>query len=428
MKRSARVLFRLAFVWLVLGFGFGFEAEAQAPKPPSDPSELVNALLGSLLGLQPISEADLQREVAEVGGVAFRSDVPLEFMTPEQMGRYFDEVFDSEYPVSRASADERFLRALDLLPEGVNLRQVRARLLRENVVGFYDERPGKKRLYAVSHDRSLTPMNQLVLAHELRHALQDQHMKIHELLADDVSDFDDRRMALLSLLEGDATLLMQKFLMRRLPGAEEAGFDGAGLTMPAPDMPGVPSILRDQLVQPYLAGLEFARALFSTGGWEGLRAAWKRPPDSTEQVLHPDKYASREAPHSVEIGFAPPGAKLLLEGSLGELLWRSVLGEGSEEAAAGWGGDRYRVLDLGGRTVVVSRSVWDTAQDAREFQKALLARYTTSHGRPRNEGGFSVFDRGSSSVGVGEWLSGVVLVAGDDRAAVLALVRSIQSR
>ncbi len=425
MRRPTQVLLRLASVLLPFGF---ILAEAQEPKTPSDPSDLVNTLLGSLLGLQPMSEAELQREVAEIGGVPFRSDVPLEFMTPEQMGRYFDEVFDSEYPASRASADERFLRALDLLPDGVSLRQVRARLLRENVVGFYDERPGKKRLYAVSRDRSLTPMNQLVLAHELRHAVQDQHMRIHALLADDVSDFDDRRMALLSLLEGDATLLMQKFLMRRLPGAEAAGFDGAGMTLPAPDMPGIPSVLRDQLVQPYLAGLEFARALFSTGGWDGLRAAWQRPPDSTEQVLHPDKYASRESPHPVEIGFAVPGGKLLLQGSLGELLWRSVLGEGSEEASAGWGGDRYRVLDLNGRTVVVSRSVWDTPQDAREFQRALLARYTSSHGRARNEGVFNVFDRGSSSVAVGEWLSGIILVAGDDRAAVLALARSIQGR
>jgi hypothetical protein len=408
---------------LILG---GFVAAAQEPKPPSDPTELVNTLLGSLLGLSPMTEAELQREVAEVGGVPFRTPVPLEFMTPEQMGRYFEEMFDSEYPVSRASADERFLRALDLLPEGVNLRQVRARLLRENVVGFYDERPGKKRLYAVSHDRTLTPMNQLVLAHELRHALQDQHMKIHDLLADDVSDFDDRRMALLSLLEGDATLLMQKFLMRRLPGAEDAGFDSAGMTLPPPDMPGVPDVLRDQLVQPYLAGLEFARSVFSTGGWQGLQAAWKRPPDSSEQVLHPEKYAARESPRSVEIGFSPPGGKLLFEGTLGELLWRSVLGEGSEEAAAGWGGDRYRVLDLHGRTVVVSRSVWDSPQDAREFQKALLARYGSSHGRARSDGGFSVFERGSSAVAVGEWLSGVFLIAGDDRAAVLALVRKIQ--
>jgi hypothetical protein len=81
-----------------------------------------------------------------------------------------------------------------------DLRDLRARVLEENIAGFYDERPGKKRLYAVSDDRRLSPSNQLILSHELRHALQDQYVDLHAQLPDAVGDFDDRRLAWLSLL------------------------------------------------------------------------------------------------------------------------------------------------------------------------------------------------------------------------------------
>src|SRR5262249_19226591 len=151
-------------------------------------------------------------------------------------------------------------------------------------------RPGKQRLFAVSADRTLTPANQLVLAHELRHALQDQYMSIHALIPDSVSDFDDRRMALLGLLEGDATFVMQRFLQKRLPVGDELPIDAAGMTLPPVEMPGIPAVLRDELVLPYTVGLEFVRQLYGRGGWPAVKEALGRPPESTEQVLHAEKY------------------------------------------------------------------------------------------------------------------------------------------
>src|SRR4029453_10479707 len=106
------------------------------------------------------------------------------------------------------------------------------RLLEESLAGFYDDRPGRKKLYAVSDERRLTASNHLVLSHERRHALQGQHMDTHEALPPDVGDFDDRRMALLSLLEGDATLVMERFLMRRLPGLGDSVGDMGALSLP----------------------------------------------------------------------------------------------------------------------------------------------------------------------------------------------------
>jgi hypothetical protein len=123
-------------------------------KPPSgeDPSDLINSLLAGLLGFSDMGESELSAEVAEVGGVPFKTQVAVEYMGKDQLARYLKELFDAEYPVAEAEADQRTLLAFDLLPPGTDLRSLRAKVLEENVVGFYDERPDKRRLYVVSED------------------------------------------------------------------------------------------------------------------------------------------------------------------------------------------------------------------------------------------------------------------------------------
>src|SRR5712691_8603024 len=274
----------LALILLAFAAGPG---TAQEP-PPADSSDLVNTLLSGLLGFRDLTGPELQREVAEAGGIPFRADVPLDFMTRAQLSRYVREVLDAEYPEAKARIDQRTLVAFDLLSPQTDLRALRARVLLENIAGFYDERPGKKRLYSVSDDRRLSPSNQLILSHELRHALQDQYVDLHSQLPDAEGDFDDFRLSWLSLLEGDATLVMERFLLRRIPGGGEVD-DLSGFTLPTPEIAGAPPVVRDQLVLPYLAGLDFARALWKRGGASALRQAWARPPESSEQVLHPEK-------------------------------------------------------------------------------------------------------------------------------------------
>ena len=91
-----------------------------------------------------------------------------------------------------------------------------------------------------------------------------------------------------------------------------------------------------------------------------------------EQVLHPSRYFAGEPPRRVAPGAAgPPGARLLSEGTFGELLIRSLLEAGGEAAAEGWGGDGWRLYDTGGRTLLLWRSEWDTPSDAHEFAVAL---------------------------------------------------------
>ncbi len=405
----------LVLLLLVLAGG----APVRAQEPP-DSSDLINTLLDGLLGFRTLTGPELEAEVAEVGGVPFRSSVPLDYMSRADLALYLKGVLDDEYPEEKARIDERILGALGLLPPGLDLRRLRAGLLEQNIAGFYDERPGKKRLYAVSEDKRLTPANQIVLSHELRHALQDQYAEVHRVLPDSVGDYDDRRLAYLSLLEGDATLVMERFLLRRLPGGEELGGGTesslAGLSLPGMELPGAPPVVRDQLVLPYLVGRDFAQAVQKRGGWGALRDAWGRPPASTEQVLHPERFFDGEAPRPVALSPAPSGGRLLDEGVVGELLLRTWLGEGQEVAAGGWGGDRFQVWDVRGKTLLVWRLVWDSPQDADEFEAAALARLR-GWGQPlAPRGEFRTFEAKPWRVVFGRRAGGFDYVSSDDPA------------
>jgi uncharacterized membrane protein len=394
---------------------------APRPQPTPDASELLDSLLGGLLGFPERNGPELQKEVEKTGGVPFRRDVPVDFIDKAGLARFLRELFDDEYPPSQAGVDERTLVAFDLLPPDTDLRAVRSRLLLENIVGFYDERPGKKQLYAVSESRRFSPTNQIILAHELRHALQDQYVDLRAQIPDSVSDYDDRRIAWMCLLEGDATLVMERFVTAAgLPGMEDAEA-APGLSLPGLPDDGVAPVVRDQLVQPYFAGRELAEAIWKKSGPAGLRAAWDRPPRSTEQVLHPEKYFADERPRSVEPAPGPPGSTLVAEGVLGEMLIRTLL-DAEGATANGWGGDSYRLFDTGAGTLLLWRTVWDSPIEGKEFARALGERFARRHGAPRPHGAFSEYGQGRWRFAIEDLPGAVTLVSSDDARAFAKVI------
>jgi hypothetical protein len=356
-------------------------------------AEMSEALdrIGDLLGLPPVSPDELKQRVANVGKLSFEKDVPVNFMSRDELGRYIQDLFDEEYPVDYAEREERMLRGFGFLEEGQDLRTIRAEVLRENVAGFYDERPGVKKLFAISSGQSLNLMNQLVLSHELRHAIQDQQVVIREKLQVQ-SDYDDRRLAALCLLEGDASILMEQYLssgatsnqpevanLFKIFSQSLTGEEIAAMFASGPSLRDAPPVVQEQLVAPYFDGRNLASAIFSKGGFALLNEKLERPPRSMEQVLHPEKYLeSVDEPVEVALPEAR-GTEPSFEGTLGEFLIRVLLragpeGEAAAGAAAGWDGDRYAVLENGSDTYrLVWRSVWDSESDAREFRDVLKA-------------------------------------------------------
>ncbi len=151
----------------------------------------------------------------------------------------------------------------------------------------------------------------------------------------------------------------------------------------------MPPILRAASIFPYVQGLQFVLALQASGGWTAVDAAFARPPDSTEQILHPDKYRRNEGPVTV----APAGRiadrmgtgwRVRLEDSMGELrlrVWlQEVAGLSESEAiegATGWGGDRVLLLEGPSKAWgVLLRTVWDADADASEFANGAYGAQT----------------------------------------------------
>lgn len=363
-------------------------SSAAAQMSEAEMSEALDRV-GALLGLPPVSTDELKQRVADVGKLAFQRDVPVNFMSREDLARYIRDLFNEEYPVEYAEREERMLRGFGLLAEGQDLRTIREKVLGENVAGFYDERPGVKKLFAISSGQSLNLMNQLVLSHELRHAIQDQRVVIREKLRVQ-SDFDDRRLAALCLLEGDASILMENYLasgatsnqpevanLFRIFSQSLTGEEIAAMFAAGPSLRAAPPVVQEQLIAPYFDGRNLAAAIFSKGGFALLNQMLESPPRSMEQVLHPEKYLDA-VDEPVEVALPEAGAaKPAFEGTLGEFLIRVLLREGAESelaarAAAGWDGDRYAVVETGGGWHrLLWRSVWDSEADAREFRDVL---------------------------------------------------------
>jgi hypothetical protein len=145
------------------------------------------------------------------------------------------------------------------------------------------------------------------------------------------------------------------------------------------DVPeGTPAILEAELTMPYVQGMEFVATLRNRAGWDAVNAAFADPPTSTEQVLHPELYLSGEAPMVVEVtdmsGLLGEDWQVVLTRTLGEFYLQEYLdvqlgGRSARQAAAGWGGDRYRLYYNEGTDQLawILRLAWDTPGDSTEF-------------------------------------------------------------
>jgi hypothetical protein len=165
-----------------------------------------------------------------------------------------------------------------------------------------------------------------------------------------------------------------------------ADYEPPHLTVPEEFPP--PYVVQD-LAFPYDYGYEFVGYLHARGNWAAVNAAYADLPQSTEHILHPEKYVAGEAPVEVSLPAQPAlgeGWRLVDEDVLGERLTYLILGFGADfaaqlpddeayEAAAGWGGDRYQVYHQAatGASVLVARWAWDSLHDGEEFSQALRA-------------------------------------------------------
>jgi hypothetical protein len=298
-------------------------------------------------------------------------------VSPAQAQREGLADLDRGYPVARRRADEALYIALGLLPEGTDLREVQGSVFGEQVAGYYDPRTGRLRI--VDNAGSANPvLDEVTIAHELTHALEDQNF---DLDTDRAETGGDASLAYTALVEGTATGVMFEYLKRHFSSEDALGGLLGSAFSGDPTGGNLPPFVLAGLLFPYQAGQRFVDDLYrrADDSWTLLDLALRdRPPVSTEQILHPRKWIEVEVPERVAAPEAPPGAgwRRLATGVFGEWQTGELLALGGrrrDDAAAGWGGDRYAVWQRGDETAVTIRWRWDTRVDAREFLPALRA-------------------------------------------------------
>jgi len=350
----------------------------------------------------------IEAYTAQERGLSLASPIERRFPSREEASAFL-EAQVTEPEAAQALRDAvQFYAAFDLMPAETDLPAVYLRLLQDQVAGYYDNETKHMNTITLNGQRPadrIELLEQVIYVHEFTHALQDSNFDLSSIIPEDTSapDFNgDALQAHLSLIEGDATLVMQRFI---LYVTEQNPLAAANILLASAQLPGggqlpagTPKILESELISPYLDGLNFVLALYAEGGWDAVNAAYVNLPASTEQILHPQKYLDGEMPLEVTLrdstDILGEGWTLYYHRPLGEFTLRQYLATQLDsatvnEASSGWGGDRYQLFynaELDQRAWVM-RLAWDSPQDSEEAMSAFEAFGTARYGAERGTNG-----------------------------------------
>ena len=272
-------------------------------------------------------------------GLTFLHPVKMEFLGRAQ----FNKEVSVPQPHSAAGRTSltralQEMRALGLVHGNVNLAQSENQLQQSDVVGLYV--PQKKTVFV--RGSSLTPFVRVTLAHELTHALQDQHFDLTRLRSSTSGDDS----ALTALIEGDA-VRVQNAYEQTLSAADQAAYqkESDQFQGPSNQSSGVPEILSDILAYPYAFGPTFVDTLVAQGGTTAIDNAFLHPPVAQAQIIDPRTYPVGWKPVPMKTPSVPAADRVTDPASpFGQLLLFEVLGSRLGYASAwnavqGWQGD-----------------------------------------------------------------------------------------
>ena len=388
-------------------------ATATAPRPPETPEtrrQRAEAALGRVSAIEPA--------VARLRHLTFDRAVPTRYQQPDEFRAFVRREIARELPAERSRDLTAALAHLGFLTSTADLATVEEQAMTTQAGAYYD--PQAKAFFLVMVPDS-DVMLDTISAHELTHALQDQHFDLTKFLPSEAGAparlgaaarlDDDAATARRFVAEGDATFVMLLYAMKGVLGdqlsppvlaalrqqivqlatqdlaelkaqarAESALFgamDG-DIKKSIDAMDDIPPAVLVPLLDSYMKGALVALTAYEHGGWAGVDALYRDPPASTEQVLHPATklFPVRDRPHRVTLA---RGSDRELAGNvLGELQWQIYFtlwkSPRATEASEGWGGDRFSVTRRGdGRLIGRIATTWDSPADAAQFAEAFLA-------------------------------------------------------
>ncbi len=318
-------------------------------------------------GTTPDAIAQVEHEVEAVRGFTYDHPVAVDPITQAQMDAKLTRSFDDTYPADLYDRRTLAWRTIGVIGPQQDLRRALLAFQTGQVIGFYDPENGQ---LVYIGDTSLDLNERFVLAHELTHAIDDQHFDLTRIDPLAAHCQDERFQAALGAVEGSAQYFATQ-VITRFPGGDLGGGE-------QPSLAGIPPFLVAMELWPYTAGQAFMTAMDQRGGTAQIDQALQHLPVSTEQVIHPERYPS-DVPtpldvsdRSAELGKGWHDLDVM---QVGEEFLRAMLAlrlddATASDAAAGWDGGLYRAWSDGTHTAVVLATAWESPEDAQAFAGA----------------------------------------------------------
>ncbi|HTB18847.1 MAG TPA: hypothetical protein VK708_12060 [Bryobacteraceae bacterium] len=323
----------------------------------------------------------IKEGLSAITGLAFKRDVPYALISKDQLRQYLDRRLRETMKPDDTRAEELTLKMLGLVPADFDLRKNTLDLLTEQAAAFYDY--NQKKLFVLEGSGGGDD-ERVALVHELAHALADQHFHLAKYIREGMRS-DDSATARQAVMEGQATWLMAAYIAREGGGKPEVpqavldlmkkSIEGSAAQQ-YPVFSQAPLYIRESLVFPYAEGLVFQDAVFRKLGREAFTEVFTRPPASSGQILHPERYLG----HGGSVSPNPPPLSQarefhkLADGTLGELDFRVLLSQYTtaaegEALAEHLAGGSYELFEHKREKfpVLGVASTWDSPESARKY-------------------------------------------------------------
>jgi hypothetical protein len=326
-------------------------------------------------GPTPPAIEEVMRELEQIRGFRFSERVVAEPKPQSEVAEGIRDYVETAFPVRFYERRSQAWQTIGVIPEGTSIREELLEYVSTQVIGYYDTITGEL-VFIGTADPS--PLERFTLAHELTHAIDDQHFGLEQIDLLGADCRDEELQAALAVVEGNATFFMLRWAQGFLSLEEQIELSGEAAAQQPPPSTVAPFI--DAIQQwPYLEGLSFITALETDGGLDAVDGAFRELPVSTEQIIHPERYPN-DVPTPVDVAdvadaLGPGWTDLDVQG-VGEM-WLDLalslrIDEGdAADAAAGWDGGIYRAWSNGTDAAVMLATAWDNEPNAREFATAM---------------------------------------------------------
>ena len=364
---------------------------------------------------RPVSRfSRIETELSALRDLPFKNSIPSSTQSRADFRAWVHAELGRELPPTKNEGLSHGYADLGLAPPGFDLTTTLEEALTTQVAAYYDPR---SKAFRVVGDTRGEDVDGMIVAHELTHALDDQHFDLETFDGGEGNRLglaEDERTAREFVTEGEATLMMLAWRSASGEGAGKrlgplgvAGVRMAVAMLAAADplellaaarrgrsvaelspeerreldeMTRLPPLVSMPLIEPYFKGAALVSEVWGRGGWDAVDDLYRHPPVSTEQILHTrEKFFDRRDPPilvrlpAVRPALTEPPVATDVLGELGVRAYFKTWDFPTVEvAAAGWGGDRFWVWKRDGKFLVLWATRWDSADDAKRFLASYL--------------------------------------------------------